>query len=203
MKKFLKRILICGMIASVCWGGILLADRHKLNTGLIRLHVVANSDSDEDQAIKITVRDAVLNMMRNDLGKIADVEEARAYLQSNIPKLLRVVNETLEDLGCVGDASVSLCRESFDIRHYDTFYLPAGVYESLQIVIGEGLGKNWWCVTFPTLCIPATTSDFEDAAVGAGFSDPLVQTLAGNENYEIHFFFLDQLGRLENILFRK
>ena len=101
------------------------------------------------------------------------------------------------------NAKVTLCKEVFDIRHYDTFSLPAGVYHSLRIIIGEGQGKNWWCVSFPSLCLPATTAGFSDTAVSAGFSAPLVKSLSGNENYEIHFFFLNQLGKLENILFQE
>ncbi len=203
MKKYLKRILICGLLASICWTTALITDRNKLNHGMIRFHVVANSDSDGDQAIKRSVRDAVLNMMQADLQKIADIDEAREYLQNNLPNIQRVVKETLKNLGCSDDAGVSLCKEAFDVRYYDTFTLPAGVYESLRIVIGEGKGRNWWCVSFPALCIPATTSGFSDTAVSAGFSEPLVQTLAGNEDYEIRFFFLNQLGKLENVFFRK
>lgn len=203
MKKIIQRIAICSMLAVICWSVFLISDRKKLSNGLIRFHVVAHSDSQEDQTIKGTVRDAVLQSIHADLQKIADIQEAKEYLQENLPKIQQLVDQTLEELGFQGDSRVTLCKEQFDIRHYDTFSLPAGVYDSLRIVIGDGLGKNWWCVSFPTLCLPATTSGFVDAAVGAGFSDSLVQTLSGNDAYEIRFFFLDQLGRLENILFKE
>ena len=202
MKKSIKRMMLCGLMASLVWGMTLMAYRQKLNDGLIRFHVVANSDREEDQAIKLQVRDAVLESIQTDLRKIADIAEAKKYLQENLPKLQRLLDQTLEELGFAGSSSISLCKERFDIRHYDTFSLPAGVYDSLRIVIGEGLGKNWWCVSFPTLCMPATSSGFQDTAVSAGFSEPLVQTLSGNEDYEIRFFFLNQLGKLENIIFR-
>ena len=203
MRKVLKRILFCSLPAIIVWGSFLLADREKLNHGLIRFHVVANSDSETDQTIKLTIRDVVLDSIQSDLGKIADIAEAKEYLQQNIPKIQKLVDHTLNELGFQEGASISLCREQFDIRHYDTFSLPAGVYDSLRIVIGDGRGKNWWCVSFPTLCIPATTVGFTDTAVSAGFSKPLVQALTGNEEYEIHFFFLNQLGKLENILFQE
>ena len=203
MKKYLGRILICGLAAILCWGGVLIADRQKLKHGIIRFHVVANSDSREDQAIKLKVRDAVLNSMEADLRQIADIEEAREYLKQNLPKIQRIADETLKQLGCSEMSQISLCKEAFDIRHYDTFTLPAGVYESLRIVIGEGLGQNWWCVSFPALCLPATVDGFADAAVSAGFSQPLVKTLSRNEGYEIHFYLLDKLGELETALFRK
>ncbi len=203
MKKILKRMIICGLLAAICWTGFLLSDRRTLSSGLIRFHVVANSDSQEDQAVKLRVRDAVLSSIQQDLQAIADMETAKAYLQGNLPKIQGIVDRTLRELGFPGPSSVTMCKEQFDIRHYDTFSLPAGVYDSLRIVIGEGLGKNWWCVSFPTLCIPATVSEFQDAAVGAGFSDSLTRTLSGEEAYEVRFFLLDQLGKLENILFRQ
>lgn len=203
MKKNIRRILVCGFLTLCIWSAFLISDRKQLQNGLIRFHVVANSDTEADQAMKLVVRDAVLESISADLQKIADMEEAKKYLQGNLPKLQQLVNQTLQDLGFYGSSCVTLCKESFDIRHYDTFSLPAGVYDSLRIVIGEGLGKNWWCVSFPSLCIPATTSGFAEAAVSAGFSDPLVQTLSGDEHYEIRFFFLNQLGKLENIFFRQ
>ena len=203
MRKICKRILLCCLATAFFWGGSLVADREKLHHGLIRFHVVANSDSFEDQEIKLKIRDAVLASMEADLRSISDVEAARKYLQDNLPKIQSLVDQTLTDLGCYADSTVSLCREAFDIRCYDTFTMPAGVYDSLRIVIGDGLGKNWWCVSFPDLCLPATTSGFAEKAVSAGFSEPLTEALSGNEDYQIRFYFLNQLGKLENFLFRK
>ena len=154
MKKLLKRIGICLVLAASVWCGSLLADRQRLNDELIRFHVVANSDSEEDQSIKLQVRDAVLNSLQNDLNKIADVNEARAYLQAKLPQIQAVANSVLEATGCDCEAVVTLCKEAFDTRYYDTFTLPAGIYEALRITIGEGEGHNWWCVMFPPLCLP-------------------------------------------------
>ena len=203
MKKLLKRIAICFLIVVLWWLCTLLADRLTLRQGLIRFHVVANSDSTADQAIKENVRDAVLASIQDDIRKIADIEEAKDYLTENLPKLQNLVDHTLQELGYDGSSSITLCKEAFDVRHYATFSLPAGVYDSLRIVIGEGMGKNWWCVSFPTLCIPATSEGFSDIAVDAGFSKPLTQALSGNSDYEIHFYFLNQLGKLENFFFAK
>ena len=165
MKKILQRVAVCGLIAAVFWFAFLVADRKKLDNTLIRFHVVASSDSEEDQVIKLKVRDLVLESIESDLQKITNIEDAKAYLHQNLPKIQQVVDQTLETFGVSNGASVSLCKESFETRHYDTFSLPAGVYDTLRIVIGEGLGKNWWCVSFPSLCIPATASGFADTAV--------------------------------------
>lgn len=201
MKKAMKRFGICLVAALAVWGGTLLADRQRLNEELIRLHVVANSDSREDQAVKLQVRDAVIKSLEEDLKGLGDVEQAKAYLTENLAKIQAVANGTLEKAGFSGEAVVSLCREAFDTRYYDTFTLPAGVYEALRIVIGEGEGHNWWCVVFPTFCVPATSEGFADTAAGAGFPDSLTGALTGEEEYEVRFYLLDALGRVENYFF--
>ena len=202
MRKYGKSLGFCFLIAVLIWFGAVLTDRQKLNAELIRLHVVAHSDSAEDQAIKLQVRDAVTNYLQEAMADIADVETAKDYLRENLPKIQSVANRTLEAAGVDADAVVTLAKESFDTRFYDTFRLPAGVYESLRIIIGDGAGKNWWCVVFPSLCLPATTSGFETVAAGAGFDEALLGALEGKAEYEIRFFFLDKLGELENKFFR-
>ncbi|MBQ7817513.1 MAG: stage II sporulation protein R, partial [Oscillospiraceae bacterium] len=164
---------------------------------LIRLHVVANSDSDEDQALKLKVRDAVVEKLQDTMESFPTMEEARAYLQEHLPELEAFVNKVIQELGFTDTATVSVDREAFDKREYDTFILPAGYYEALRITIGEGQGKNWWCVVFPSLCIGATQEEFTDTAAGAGFSDTLTQTLQ-DEQPQIRFFLLDWLGQVEN-----
>ena len=200
MRKLWKRVLLCALISGLFWGASLLTDRKALNDNLIRLHVVANSDSEQDQTVKLRVRDAVLESIQEDLKQVANIDQARDYLQENLPKIQSVTEQTLHSLGVDTSAVVSLTKEAFDTRKYDTFSLPAGIYEALRITIGEGEGKNWGCVTFPTLCLPATVDGFRDAAVGAGFSQSLTDTLSADD-CEIRFFLLDAIGRLETQLF--
>ena len=201
MGKCVKRLCFCLMIAALVWCAEILSDRRMLQDNLIRFHVVANSDSEEDQRIKLQVRDAVLGSIQEDLQKISNVEEAKEYLRENLPRIQKTANAVLERAGVDSVRAVTLGKESFDTRFYDTFALPAGVYESLRIVIGAGEGHNWWCVTFPTLCLPESAEAFEDTAVAAGFSDSLSETLGDKDAYEVRFFILDKLGQLENILF--
>ena len=188
---------MCASLAACVWGWTILADREKLNEELIRLHVVAASDSEEDLSVKLRVRDAVVDSLREAMADVQDIQEARAYIQDNLPKIQQTANECLRALGYEGNAVASFREEVFDTRHYDTFSLPAGIYEALRITIGEGEGKNWWCVVFPTLCIPATSEGFEDIAAGAGFPDTLTAALEGKEGYELRFFLLDWLGKWE------
>ena len=201
MRKYLNRIGICLLLVCLVWTGMLIADRQRLRQELIRFHVVAASDSQEDQAVKLQVRDAVIEAVQRELQSLTDMDQAKAYLQENLPKIESVANEVLAQAGFSDTATARLCVEEFATRVYDTFTLPAGLYESLRIVIGEGTGQNWWCVVFPSLCLPATTEGFEEAACGAGFSDTLTGTLEGE--HEIRFFFLDALGSIENFLHRE
>ncbi len=201
MRKFWGRVGVCILATVFFWCGTLLSDRKQLRQELIRLHIVANSDSPQDQGYKLHVRDAVANSLQADLSQIADVELAKHYLQEKLPYIQKVAKETLKALGCEDNVSVRLDREAFDTRIYDTFSLPAGVYHSLRIVIGDGKGKNWWCVAFPGLCIPAASDGFEAAAAGAGFPETLNRSMSAEPGYELRFGILDLMGKLETVLF--
>ena len=195
MKKLIASILFCLVAAGSVFGYTLFKDQKALETELVRLHVVANSDSPEDQDIKLRVRDAVLASIGSAMEEAGDGESARAYLRENLPKIQKAANETLKRLGCPDLAEVSLCREDFERRVYDTFSLPAGVYEALRVTIGAGEGHNWWCVAFPQLCVPATAGEVETAAKAAGLPESLGGAMTGR--YRLRFYLLDLLGGLE------
>jgi len=203
MKKRIKRIGICAAAALVIWQGGLIREGQILHQELIRLHVVGASNSEEDQKIKLQVKDAVVESLMSEMENLTDSEAAKGYLQEQLPKIESLVNCVLAETGCADRASVSLGQEEFPSRVYDTFRLPAGVYQSLRITIGEGQGRNWWCVAFPSLCLPATAEGFEVAASCAGFPDALTGALEGKEDYEIRFYFLDLLGQIGNLLRRE
>ena len=197
MKKYIK------LIASVCFLLYLLGiadiykDKTVLKDNLIRLHVVANSDSREDQENKLRVKDAVVAYLQPLVKDFLNKEQAMVFVKDNLSTIRLIANEVLEDRGTDDRAVVYLRTESFDTRKYETFSLPAGLYDSLRIEIGEGDGKNWWCVVFPSLCLPATSDGFQDAAVSSGLSADLGSTLADGNNFR--FFILDCLGRIENL----
>jgi stage II sporulation protein R len=197
MRKYVHRIVICFLVAVFVWTAMLIADRQALRTQLIRLHVVAASDSAEDQEIKLRVRDAVLGSLRQGLSDLTDMEQAVAYVEEMIPKIENAANLVLAEAGFADTVQVSLTEWEFPEREYDTFSLPAGVYNALRVVIGEGEGQNWWCVVFPELCMGVTTEEFREMS---SFSDGLNDTLTGE--YEIRFWLLDKLGELENFLHR-
>ena len=174
------------------------SDRQTLSENLIRLHVVANSDSAADQRLKLKVRDAVVAHLQPVMNDLQSQADAKAYLNAHLAELEQIANQTLSEAGCPDRAAVSLQKEAFPVRHYDTFSLPSGVYQSLRITIGEGEGHNWWCVVFPSLCLPAAGETMEDTAAGAGFSDGLSGALEGEQPYQVRFFLLDLLGKVQN-----
>lgn len=203
MKKLLK-ILVIGLFLVMLVGvGSAIKDHRYLTEHVIRLHVVANSDSQEDQQLKLQVRDGITAWLADYADPDMDAAKATQWLQQQLPQLQTVAKEAAAAAGWTGDVTVSFDREAFPRRDYDTFSLPAGVYQSLRVTLGAGEGKNWWCVVFPSLCLPAATEDFQDTAVGAGFSEGLADTLSQERSYEVRFFLLDWWGRLENFLFRR
>ena len=200
--RFLFRIVVLALLISFCLEGWSISRDHgKLTDDLIRLHVVAASDTAEDQQVKLQVRDAVISFVDEAMTHVMTPEEAKEWEESNLPGIQQAANDVLAQLGSAYEAVVTFTREAFPRRDYDTFSLPAGVYQSLRSTLGPGDGHNWWCVVFPTLCLPAAGEDTESVAAGAGFSDTLTDTVTGKQGYQVRFYFLDVLGKIENFLF--
>ncbi len=202
MKNGKRFVRFLALIALVVFIGTLFADKTALRKNLVRLHVVAASNSEKDQAVKLQVRDAVLQFLDAGLAGLEDIDAVKAYVQEKLPQIQQIANDTLQSLGQKREAVITFLEEAFPTREYETFTLPAGVYDSLRITIGEGTGENWWCVVFPSLCMQATSSQVKDTAAGAGFSGPLADTLTGNDDYRVRFFFLEVLGQIENFFHR-
>ena len=193
MHKFVKWIWTSVLIATMFCLGLLLADRLSLQKNLIRLHVVANSNTQEDQARKLMVRDAVT--------EAEDSVQAYDIIASELTNIDQIAKSTLMNAGDESNVQISFGKESFPARKYDTFSLPSGIYQSLRLEIGEGEGENWWCVVFPSLCVPDSVEAFSNVARDSGMNAHLSGTLTGQKGYEIRFFLLDCLGKLENIIF--
>ena len=201
MKKLLKMIGLAVFIGAMFLGVELLRDKEQLREQIVRLHVVANSDAAEDQAVKLEVKDAIVSYLQEKLEGMTDIEQVKSYLSEHLEELRVLAEATLERLGVREKVCVSFEKEAFPVRYYDTFKLPSGVYQSLRIRIGQAQGRNWWCVVFPSLCVPQTGEEFRDVAAGSGFTDDLSRTLNGETGYEVRFFLLDLLGWLENKIY--
>ena len=122
---------------------------------VLRLHIPANSDSEEDQAIKLRLRDYVLSEFSGELGECGNLEEAEEKARELLPEIERKSTEFLEENGFFYGAKAELVTMDFTTREYDRLILPAGKYRAIRITLGSGKGHNWWCVIFPQLCLPA------------------------------------------------
>ena len=197
MKRHLRRIALVAFAVVCIYGWGIMTDSQALEENFLRLHVVGASDSKEDQDVKLLVRDAVLASLEEGLDDLTDPAAAYDYVARMLPKVEDAANRCLQAAGFSDTVAVSLTEEAFPTRDYDTFSLPAGVYQALRVVIGEGEGKNWWCVVFPQLCVG---EDFVETASVAGLSPELTGTLEGE--YELRFWLLEKLGEVKNRIFR-
>lgn len=119
---------------------------------IIRLHVVANSDSPKDQALKLSIRDAIINELTPMLKDLTEAEKVKTMIADNLDNIKETAEKELERLGEKYDITVDLGVHEFPTKMYGNLSFPAGEYQALNVVIGEGGGKNWWCVMFPPLC---------------------------------------------------
>ena len=143
----------------VCVGGPFAAACGQLPRDVVRLHVVANSNGAEDQAVKLLVRDAVLEEAARWYQGVGSMEEASSRLCTHLQSIAGAARQVLGEQGVGYSATAQMTEMYFPTRDYGDFRLPAGRYRTLRVTLGEGAGKNWWCVVFPSLCLPAATQE--------------------------------------------
>ncbi len=146
--------LVLSIVFSVIGFG---ADCREIRNNVVRLHILANSDSQEDQNVKLLVRDALLSCGSDIFGGTVDVDNASECLAKEKEALIKTANKVLSENGFDYTADIFLTEEYFQTREYENFTLPAGEYLALKVILGKGEGHNWWCVMFPPLCLPAAT----------------------------------------------
>lgn len=132
-----------------------------ISTKVFRLHILANSDSDFDQELKLSVKDAILENSAKLFQSSSTLSQAIESAQSNIDTFRNIAKSVIEENGYTYNVDVTIDKEYFDTRYYDSFIMPAGMYNTMKIVIGEGKGHNWWCVMYPSVCISGCIDDFD------------------------------------------
>ena len=179
--------LMVGLAIFLGSGVLALRTQDELADKVVRLHVLANSDSEEDQALKLKVRDVVLERATAILEQSADRGEAESRLRGELLELERIAAEEIAAEGYNYPVTVELENTDFPTKEYDGFPLPAGEYLALRVIIGEGQGQNWWCVVFPPLCT-AASADVPASALAAGFSEEEVNLITEeNQGYVLKF----------------
>ncbi|MCI9487032.1 MAG: stage II sporulation protein R [Lachnospiraceae bacterium] len=165
MKK--EQIFLGFLLALLCTGTVFLwissartvqAVHDDLSDHILRFHVLANSDSDEDQTLKLSVKTAVLNYLETALPENADLESTKAFLAAHEAEIRKIAEDQIASAGFDYSVSLSLEPWYFPTKSYGDLTFPCGTYEAFRIVIGDGGGKNWWCVLYPSLCFVDVTS---------------------------------------------
>lgn len=200
--KWIEVTLLLALAVGLASGAMALQTGQELSDRVVRLHVLANSDSEEDQALKLKVRDRVLAYTEPILEGSADRREAEALLRGQLLELERVAQEEIRANGYDYEVSARLEDTAFPTREYEGFHLPAGRYLALRLVIGEGAGKNWWCVVFPPLCA-AAAEEVPAAALAAGLSQEQVGLITEeNQGYVLKSKLLEFWGEVQTALDR-
>jgi len=170
MKKTVTLVFIA-FVSLILLFGYSLNVNSSLSQAIVRLHVVANSDSDADQELKLKVRDAVLAYSQADFTKKSDIE-------SSLDEYKKIAEQVIKENGFSYPASVEYGKFSFPTKHYKNLSLPAGSYDAVRISLGEAKGKNWWCVLFPPLC-------FVDGTTGQQGATDKLKSMLTDEHYDL------------------
>lgn len=176
-------------LCAACWAQ---ARQQSISSSLVRLHVLAHSDDEAEQALKLRVRDAVLEYISPKLEKAENISQAREILEKELEGIALAAESASEGR----QVRLSLGDESYPTRNYEGFRLPAGRYESLRVVLGDGEGQNWWCIVFPPVCLSAVQSEPVEAAM----NKEDYALVSSREGWELRFRTVELWGELKNRL---
>lgn len=183
-KRALEWAIIFGFLCSVfCSFADFDASCEELRNGVLRLHIVANSNSKEDQSLKLQIRDRILEISDRVFETDSNLDEAIKTAKQNLAIYENKANEVIKEAGFNYTATARIGKAFFDTRVYDDFTLPSGYYDSLIIELGEAKGKNWWCVIFPGICVPTE----KHAALSDSVGKKGTQIAENSNNYIIRF----------------
>lgn len=184
--------LLAALCLSFCVGLWAQREQQELASQVLRLHVLAVDDTEEEQALKLRVRDAVLAYLEPELEGVTERDEARRVITERLSEIAVAASDAAEGR----KVTVSLGQESYPLRHYEGYTLPAGTYESLRVVLGEGAGHNWWCVVFPQLCLSASGAEEARNVMNPdGYA-----IITEEEGYELRFRIVELWGELQRLL---
>ena len=183
MKLFLKSF-ICGFIVSclISFTGF-CGVCENLQKDVFRLHILANSDTETDQQLKLKVRDGILEYTKELFGNCQTREQAIRTAEKNLDKIKEKCQTVISENGFDYKIDAYITNMDFNTRVYENFTLPAGKYDALRIVIGNGQGHNWWCMIYPSLCIPSAQKNKPELSLDSSEID----VISHSEQYEIKF----------------
>ena len=195
--KNLLTIVACLLFIFVFVGLMPVHGEEEIYDSVLRLHVLANSDSAEDQALKLSVRDRILLCSSSILKDCQSREDAEAALITSIPTLEAEAKDVIESEGFDYSVRIELCEEEYPTKSYEAFCFPGGTYLSLKVLIGNAEGENWWCVLFPPLCLSAATAyeSPQDAFISVGLTDEQYKIITETDSttYQVRFKILETI----------
>ncbi len=153
----------------------------KIKGNVLRLHILANSDSEADQNLKLKVRDRILADTGEILSKAGSYDESVEITEKNLPLIIKSAEDEIRKQGYNYTVSADIGYTDFNTRHYDGYTLPAGEYLALNIKIGEGSGRNWWCVMFPSICLSSS------AKLDDKLDDDEIDVITNYDGYKVKF----------------
>ncbi len=168
-----------------------------ISNKVFRLHIIANSDSENDQHLKLKIKDEVLKYSESLYKNCSSVREAKIISDEHLKDFKNKARQVIAFYGYDYDVQVYTSREFFPTREYETFTLPSGVYNTLKIIIGEGKGKNWWCVMYPAVCISGCTEDFDEAL------SKEEEEIITSKKYIVRFKAIEIYERLKNRMIKR
>jgi stage II sporulation protein R len=179
-----------------------------LSGKLVRLHIVANSDSEEDQAVKLAVCDAVIELITPVLESVQSQGNAEAAIGEKLPALIAAAEAVLDENGFSYGVTAYIAVENFPTRQYESFSLPAGRYKTLRVVLGAGQGHNWWCVLFPPLCrelavgyVPSGSPELNALFENSGLTEEQIKLITSentDDEYAVRFKFMELVGKISS-----
>lgn len=196
MKKFklFEISLLVGFLIAVVFSITSFAETcEEVRGDVLRLHVLANSDSEEDQQLKLKVRDALLRTGKNIFDGSLTRENAEERIKEEKEILIETAEKVIEENGFDYDVEITVTEEFFTTRTYENVTLPAGKYMAVRVLIGESSGKNWWCVMFPPLCIPTAQPD-----INLFFTEDEIKLVESDPKYEPRFKIVEIYESLKN-----
>ena len=182
MLRRFRAAVVIGIFLTILLGNYseLAARLEKLHQSVLRMHILANSDSEADQALKLKVRDELLDHAEELFAGCETAEEMKQRAWEARDTIRLIAQTVLEENGCTDQVTVQLAQMEFDTRQYEEITMPGGEYAALRILIGKGEGHNWWCVMYPPLCLPAVSAD-------ACFDSGTADFLEHPQQYEVKF----------------
>ena len=184
--------LLLALCFSLCLGTWAQAKQSSLSSSLVRLHVIAVSDDEYEQSLKLRVRDGVLSYISPKLGDVKSAQQAQEIIKNELDGIKAAAESSAEGRS----VEVTLSQEYYPTRNYEKFSLPAGKYQSLRVILGEGEGHNWWCVVFPPLCISAA----EQEQAVESMSEDMRGIVTEEDGYEYKFRILELWGELMELI---